>query len=68
MHSKYAILSRLRSIDGFIILWNITFQDIYNANFKEGLLEMLEPIPKHITKNIQNNLSNDILPKKRTNI
>jgi hypothetical protein len=55
MHNIYVTLSRLQSMDGFIILQNITMQDISKANFKKGLLEMLEPVSKHnITKNIQN--------------
>ncbi len=36
MHNIYITLSHLRSIDGFIILQNITMQDICKASFKKG--------------------------------
>jgi hypothetical protein len=55
-HNIYVTLSRPRSINGLIILRNITMQDISKTNFKRRSLEMLKPVSKHnITKNIQNN-------------
>jgi IMP cyclohydrolase len=47
----YVTFSCLQSMDGLIILQNITMQDISKANLKKGLLEMLELVSKHnITK------------------
>ncbi len=56
MHNIYVTLSCLQSIDGFIILQNITMQEICKVNFKKRSLKTLESISKHnITKHIQNN-------------
>jgi len=41
MHNIYITLSPPQSMDGFIILQNITMQDICKANFKKGSLKML---------------------------
>ncbi len=54
MHNIYVTLLCLRSIDGLIILRNITIQDICKTKFKKGFLEILEPISKHnIAKKVQ---------------
>jgi hypothetical protein len=47
MHNIYVTLLCLQSIDGLIILQNITIQDICKTEFKKRFLEMLEPISKH---------------------
>jgi predicted transglutaminase-like cysteine proteinase len=40
MHNIYVTLSCLRSLNGLVILRNITIQDIHKANFKKGSLDM----------------------------
>jgi hypothetical protein len=40
MHNIYVTLSCLPSLNGFVILQNITIQDICKVNFKKGSLEM----------------------------
>jgi len=41
VHNIYITLSPPQSIDGFIILQNITVQDVCKANFKKRSLKML---------------------------
>jgi hypothetical protein len=36
MHNIYVTLSRLRSLDGLIILKDISIEDICKAKFKKG--------------------------------
>jgi hypothetical protein len=51
MHNIYVMLSRLRSIDGLIILQDISIQDINKIELKKGSIDMVTPTPKHdITK------------------
>ncbi len=44
MHNMYVTLSCLCSFDGFIILQNITIQNIHKVDFKKGSLEMTTPV------------------------
>jgi hypothetical protein len=50
MHNMYVTFSRLRSLNGLIILQDITIQDICKVNFKinlkKGSLEITAPILK----------------------
>jgi hypothetical protein len=49
MHNIYVTLSSLHSLDGLIILRDISFK---KPKLKKGLLEMIKPIsPKNVNKN-----------------
>jgi hypothetical protein len=53
MDNIYVTLSRLHSVDGFIILKDISIEDIWKAKFKKGSLEMTKPLSYE--KNINTN-------------
>jgi len=48
MHNIYVTLSCLSSLNEFVILRNITIQDIRKANFKIGSLEMTSIVKSKI--------------------
>ncbi len=39
MHNIHFILSHLRAIEGFVILWDIKIEDIKNVNFWKGVMQ-----------------------------
>jgi hypothetical protein len=51
VHNIYITLSRLHSIDGLIILQDLTIKVISKFEFKKWLIKMVTPSSKHdITK------------------
>jgi hypothetical protein len=59
MHNIYATLSQLQSLDGLVILKDISMKDICKAKFKKGSSEMTKP---HSNQKIIN--TNDIKTNK----